>query len=72
MHQVQRRDIKSGNFGNINEWQNKPNNSSLNVVHNRLEIKKRKDSLDEPEDRSIEIIQPEQWTEKEGKKLGEA
>lgn len=48
---------------------NKPNNPSLNVLHNRMEVKKRKESLDEPEDGSIEIIQPEQWVEKEGKKL---
>lgn len=39
---------------------NKPNNPSPNVLHSRMEVKKRKESLDEPKDGSIEIIQPEQ------------
>lgn len=52
------KEVEYLNFGNINRIPKLKKNTSLNVLYNRMEIK-RGVSLGEREDRLIEIIQHE-------------
>lgn len=65
------KEVEYLNFGNINRIPKLKKNTSLNVLYNRMEIK-RGVSLGEREDRLIEIIQHEPWIKEDRRKLKSA
>lgn len=69
--EILEKEVEYLNFGNINRIPKLKKNTSLNVLYNRMEIK-RGVSLGEREDRLIEIIQHEPWIKEDRRKLKSA